>query len=436
MKNISKTIASISLSVLAVAAMAQTPFKATPMSSHYSRGTAKVGPNLNQHRVAGAHKVSANQSFQLFYPGTDGAVQTAYSTSLGWFTDQLNMRFTKADTNALAGRENFNLIQSATVSFDTLEDGALNSYNMSTVYVDTLWVICVYKNTSGMNDTLQFNVDKVSPTTGLPTATVYQTINVPIYKGVTFTTNNGTLKLPGTTTDSLYTAIAIPATNLQLPPGVIHFAVNVTFLGSKLDTFELGYGFPLSTCPGGACNTYDYANPPTAVGHLYTDTRTINVNSYANGWLYYNATTTTYPDAQGCIFANFQANNYEWNVCPGTCTTDTMLFYEQDYAIAASITDYPTAISTVNANGLSVGQNYPNPFNKTTQITYSLTKSSDVTFSIYDMTGRVLVNNVYNNSGAGQHIINLDANSFSPGVYFYTFNVNGSTVTKKMVITE
>jgi hypothetical protein len=93
-------------------------------------------------------------------------------------------------------------------------------------------------------------------------------------------------------------------------------------------------------------------------------------------------------------------------------------------------------VKSINQSGLFVDQNYPNPFNKTTQISYTLTKSSDVTFSVYDMTGRVLINNVYTNSGAGDHTITLSANTFSPGVYFYTFNVNGNKVTKKMVITE
>jgi hypothetical protein len=218
----------------------------------------------------------------------------------------------------------------------------------------------------------------------------------------------------------------------MVPAGYIHFDINLTFHGSKADTFELGYGFPLMTCSS-SCGSYDYANPHTFVGAPFTDTRTIDVNSFANGWIYSYGVTTTLPTANGTIFG---ANNYEWNVCPGSCTTDTMYLYEQDYAIAASITNYPTGIANINSNGLSVAQNYPNPFNKTTQINYSLTKSSDVTFSVYDMTGRVLVNNVYTNATPGTHTVSLSANSFSPGVYFYSFDVNGSKVTNKMVITE
>ncbi len=421
MKNFSKTITAVTLSLLTIGAMAQTQYAGGPSQR---QGHPKVGPSITKHRV------SSGQSFQLFYPGTDAGYATLYSTTLGYFTDQLNSRFTKADTNAAASRENFNLIHSVDVAYDTLIDGNLNPYNLSTVYVDTLWVVCAYKNTSGSNDTLMFTIKNL-PASGLPTGATYTTTAVPLFPGVTFATNNGSIMLPGNNLDTLYDVIAIPA--YMLPAGNIHFDVNVTFNGSKLDTFEIGYGFPLSTCSS-ACGSYDYANPGTFVGALFTDTKTIHVNSFANGWqLYYSNVVTTLPTANGTIFG---ANNYEWNVCPGTCTTDTMFLYEQDYAVAASISDFSTGVANVNANGLSVGQNYPNPFNKNTEISYNLTKSSNVTFSVYDMTGRVLVNNAYTNAGAGKHVINLSANSFSPGVYFYSFDVNGSKVTKKMVITE
>jgi hypothetical protein len=321
-----------------------------------------------------------------------------------------------------------------------LIDGNLNSYNAvaGSVVVDTLWAVCTYKNTSGNNDTAVFSIDSVGPT-GLPvTSKSYTTITVPLYKGVTFTSNTGTETLPGTSADTIYEIWCIP--NFTLPRNHIHFSVNLTFLGSKADTFDIGYGFPLSTCSSTCGNPYDYANPHTSVGHTYTDTRTINVNSYL--WMfqeYYNNTPTMQPSANGTIISFYQPNDYEWNVCSATCATDTMYFYEQDMAIAASISIADTStlgVKTINASGLSVAQNTPNPFNKTTQISYNLTKSSDVTFSVYDMTGRVLVNNVYTNSAAGAHTINLSANSFSPGIYFYSFNVNGSIVTKKMVITE
>jgi hypothetical protein len=133
-----------------------------------------------------------------------------------------------------------------------------------------------------------------------------------------------------------------------------------------------------------------------------------------------------------------------------SCENDTVIFqicgvnasgfpnlpqvYGADTLVLRGCND--AGINKINSPGFSVDQNYPNPFTTSTEITYNLVKASDVTFSVSDITGRVIVNNVYTNSAPGAHTINLSGTSFSPGVYFYTFNVNGSTITKKMVITE
>ena len=61
---------------------------------------------------------------------------------------------------------------------------------------------------------------------------------------------------------------------------------------------------------------------------------------------------------------------------------------------------------------------------------------SNVAFSVYDMTGRELVHNNYTTVAPGNHVITIQANRFTPGIYFYSFNVNGTKVTRKMVITQ
>jgi len=102
---------------------------------------------------------------------------------------------------------------------------------------------------------------------------------------------------------------------------------------------------------------------------------------------------------------------------------------------------YVNAVSTLGVNNIpapefSISQNTPNPFNQSTVIKYNLTKSSNVVFTVYDMTGRELTNSTYSTVAPGQHSIELAANQFTPGVYLYTFNINGVKVTKRMVITE
>jgi uncharacterized repeat protein (TIGR03803 family) len=97
--------------------------------------------------------------------------------------------------------------------------------------------------------------------------------------------------------------------------------------------------------------------------------------------------------------------------------------------------DSPTAINQIKVNNFFVSQNEPNPFNATTKITYSLTQSADVGFNVCDVMGKKLLTMTYGNRTIGENTIILNANQFSPGIYFYTLIVNGQSVTKKMIIT-
>ncbi len=84
--------------------------------------------------------------------------------------------------------------------------------------------------------------------------------------------------------------------------------------------------------------------------------------------------------------------------------------------------------------------NYPNPFNPSTTINYALPVESDVTITIYDLTGSIVKSFVLNNQSSGYKDLLWDGrNSYgmevSSGVYIYTFKTvslegNGKTFAK------
>lgn len=79
-------------------------------------------------------------------------------------------------------------------------------------------------------------------------------------------------------------------------------------------------------------------------------------------------------------------------------------------------------------------QNYPNPFNPTTNISFSVPNTSNVTIKLHDSLGReigVLANKSYS---AGTHTINFNASNLSSGVYFYTFENSEYLETRKMML--
>lgn len=79
-------------------------------------------------------------------------------------------------------------------------------------------------------------------------------------------------------------------------------------------------------------------------------------------------------------------------------------------------------------------QNYPNPFNPTTQIPFSLPKSSHVKLTVYDILGREVASLVNDNMKAGQHTIRFNGHNLSSGIYLYRLTTDEFTQTKQLIL--
>jgi hypothetical protein len=93
--------------------------------------------------------------------------------------------------------------------------------------------------------------------------------------------------------------------------------------------------------------------------------------------------------------------------------------------------------ATVNAKvipaNFELAQNYPNPFNPSTNVSFSVPYNSDVTLTIYNVTGQK-VTEFSGSYEAGIHTITWDASSNASGIYFYKINAGDFSDTKKMVL--
>ena len=81
-------------------------------------------------------------------------------------------------------------------------------------------------------------------------------------------------------------------------------------------------------------------------------------------------------------------------------------------------------------------QNYPNPFNPTTTIKFDLASDSNVRLNVYNYNGQLVRSLVNGPMNAGYHTVNFDAASLSAGVYYYTMEAAGRTMTQKMVLVK
>jgi hypothetical protein len=114
-----------------------------------------------------------------------------------------------------------------------------------------------------------------------------------------------------------------------------------------------------------------------------------------------------------------------------------MLPYTNDgYLWAVSVNYTPTGINELSKYGVALSQNMPNPFNGVSEVNFELTVGSDVVFSVYDITGRVVLENKLGSVTAGKHSVFMNASELGKGVYFYNIKANGASLSKKMIISE
>lgn len=85
-------------------------------------------------------------------------------------------------------------------------------------------------------------------------------------------------------------------------------------------------------------------------------------------------------------------------------------------------------------NQVRLDQNYPNPFNPNTAINFNVPSPDHVTLSVYNTAGQLIETLVDRDMEAGYHTANFQADDLSSGLYFYTLNVGGQQITKRMTL--
>lgn len=85
-------------------------------------------------------------------------------------------------------------------------------------------------------------------------------------------------------------------------------------------------------------------------------------------------------------------------------------------------------------SAFTLGQNYPNPFNPKTNIPFSLNVSSDVTLTVYDITGRKVETQALGVHGVGDHVVEFKSDSYSSGIYLYKLSAGEFSQTRSMIL--
>jgi subtilisin family serine protease len=95
-------------------------------------------------------------------------------------------------------------------------------------------------------------------------------------------------------------------------------------------------------------------------------------------------------------------------------------------------------ISGVNSevSDYLMSQNYPNPFNGITNIEFTASEDGPAAIKIYDILGREIKTVYRQNVSKGTYNLRFYLTSLASGVYFYRLELNGKTLTKKMILNK
>ncbi len=81
-------------------------------------------------------------------------------------------------------------------------------------------------------------------------------------------------------------------------------------------------------------------------------------------------------------------------------------------------------------------QNYPNPFNPVTQIRFALKNAADVKLIVYNIAGQKVAELVNGSRQAGINTVDFDGSKLNSGIYYYTLEIEGKNMTRKMLLTK
>ena len=94
------------------------------------------------------------------------------------------------------------------------------------------------------------------------------------------------------------------------------------------------------------------------------------------------------------------------------------------------VVDIPT-VHTVGLNKINL---YPNPVSTEAHLELNAAVAGNGVLSVYDINGRLVMNNSLGHVAEGTHTFTLNTEGFAKGMYLINIVVSGHTATAKMMV--
>ena len=96
------------------------------------------------------------------------------------------------------------------------------------------------------------------------------------------------------------------------------------------------------------------------------------------------------------------------------------------------------SVSNEDENGIpteiALEQNFPNPFNPTTNITFRLNNTSEVSLTVFNTLGQQVATIAQGRFAAGSHTVPFNAQNLASGVYVYQLQAGNTVLNRKLTL--
>jgi hypothetical protein len=222
----------------------------------------------------------------------------------------------------------------------------------------------------------------------------------------------------------------------------------ITFVGTGTDNIGIYY-LGLSSMPQLVINGNDlylifssttetYSNGTANYRHLWQRYSTDGGTTWSN---FTDLTNDLIHIFDECVYPSCAANTdeflyliYQQDNEPGNAVWGVQHPYGDNKIVLMKVPILGTGEKeSINLEN-RVSQNFPNPFRTQSEVHVILETPADLALEVIDLTGKKVFETYEENASAGKNTLFIDAALLSPGIYFYTVRVNGSSITKKMIV--
>ena len=103
-------------------------------------------------------------------------------------------------------------------------------------------------------------------------------------------------------------------------------------------------------------------------------------------------------------------------------------------ACSAAKKDFAGVPENPSVNSNVAVSMYPNPVNGQATLSFNLNESCNVSYQVFDMTGRMVMNQGLGRYAEGEHQVSINAENLSTGSYILRLNQGASNASVKFLV--